>query len=165
MKPKKWRTHWIMIGMSLCVFAPTGCAGTARWTRGVPDALRPYYDQGVGSSRSPEQADRNAMIALVAEREGIQVVSVTEDSVRSVQTEGGESYTDVFTSRGVIRIQGDIPEGAHIAERWQGRSLYWSYALLEKSGQQRAIEQIRTEQLRGELEVVRETAPYLGATP
>ena len=85
----------------------------------------------------------------MAEREGIQVESVTEDSVRSVQTEAGESYTDIFTSKGVIRIKGDIPEGAYIAERWHGKSLHWSYALLERAGQKRAIEQVRQEHLRG----------------
>ncbi|MFH1006039.1 MAG: hypothetical protein V1800_00890 [Candidatus Latescibacterota bacterium] len=149
MRAKKGTTHQIMIGMSLWVFALTGCAGSARWTEGIPESLRPYYDQGVGSSRSPEQADRNALIALVAEREGIQVESVTEDSVRSVQTEAGESYAELFTSKGVIRVQGDVPEGAYIAERWQGQSLHWSYALLEKAGRQRAIEQVRRDHLRG----------------
>jgi len=133
----------------LWTLAVAGCGGTAPWTQGTPEVLRPYYYQGIGYSRSFDMADRNALIALAADLEGIQVERVTEDSLRLVQTETGEHYVDILTSRGAVRIKGEVPKGAYIAERWHGRSLYWSYALLEKPRQRKAIERLRQEQLRG----------------
>jgi len=126
-----------------------GCAGTPNWTRGTPDELRPYYYQGIGYSETMERADRNAYAGLVAEREGFQVESISEDMVRSVREDGQEEVLEVFTDRGTITIQGGVPSGAYIAERSSKGGQYWSYALLERQGKASEILRRRRDRLSG----------------
>lgn len=131
------------------LLALTGCAGTPNWTQGTPDELRPYYYQGIGYSETMERADRNAYAGLVAERQGFQVESISEDMVRSVQQGGQEEVLEVFTSKGTITIQGGVPSGAYIADRASPGDHYWSYALLERPGKASEILQRRRDRLSG----------------
>jgi len=111
-----------------------GCAGTPRWTKGVPEGLSHYYFQGIGYARTRKGADQSASIALMAEKEGAEVEAVSEDKMRYVQTKEGERYVEVFTDKGVVTVRGTVPPGVRIVERWYNRSTgeHWSYALLAK---------------------------------
>lgn len=120
--------------LSLIVLS-CGCAAAPPWQRGFLDEISEYYDQGVGGGSTVEAADRNAQIALVAFRHGIQIRHVTEDSVDSFSRNGDELIFEFFRQGTHQTVTGTLPAGSHIAERWRAQEGYWwSYALCERPG-------------------------------
>lgn len=143
------RRHWLIsvlliaVGLSGCTLAPP------LWHAGYLDGVAEYYDQGIGSGRSIDQADRTAQIALVGFQQGIQIESLTEDQVQSFEKQGEELVVEVMTSKGVQQISGKLPPGSYIAERWQdGKGVWWSFAVAEKPGQEWRIQERRDSHLK-----------------
>lgn len=134
----------------LCVLAVIvalgGCAtAPPPWHGGFLDSLSDYYDQGTGGGNTLEKADRNAQFALVGFQQGIELDAVTEDMIRELPNQ----MIEITTRQGVQRINGKLPAGSYIAERWQDREGYWwSYAVYEKSGRERLIQQLRNTRLK-----------------
>jgi len=126
-----------------------GCASSPPpWHGRFLDDLSRYYDQGTGGGKTLDQADRNARIALVGYRQGIEIESVTEDQVQSFEKTGDELIVEITTRKGVQKISGKLPPGSYIAERWQDESgTWWSYALAERPGQSRRIQKLRDARL------------------
>ena len=138
-------------GTLLCAifFLFNGCASVPPWATGHLDSLDDFYDQGVGEGSTRSRADRNAQIALVGYRTGIQIGNVIEDSVRSYTKNNNELIVEVFTSKGIQKIEGTLPPGTQIAERWQDPSGNWrSYAVFEKADAKRRIQTQRDHRLR-----------------
>lgn len=119
-----------------------GCASAPPpWHAGFLDSLDKYYDQGTGAGSSREQADRNARISLLGYREGIHIGNVTQNQVRSYVEDGDEMIVEVLSSKGVEQVSGSLPPKAKIAERYRdGSGIWWSYAVLEKTGAKRRIQ-------------------------
>ncbi|NKB67897.1 MAG: hypothetical protein GKR89_12620 [Candidatus Latescibacteria bacterium] len=138
-----------LLSLLAVVFLAGGCGSTApAWHGGFLDSLDDYYDQGTGGGATKSAADKNAKIALVGYREGIQVDNITEDKLKSVTENGNELVVEVFTSKGVETITGTVPPGTFIAQSWQHPSgTWWSYATFPKSGQERRIEEMRDRRL------------------
>ncbi|MEW6756304.1 MAG: hypothetical protein AB1505_35835, partial [Candidatus Latescibacterota bacterium] len=126
-----------------------GCASSPPpWHGGFLDSLGDVYDQGAGAGASIERADRNAQVALVGYQQGIDIESVTEDQVQSFQKAGDELIVEVMTSKGLQKVSGTLPPGSYIAERWQdGSGTWWSFAVSEKPGQERRIQEQRSARL------------------
>ena len=127
----------------------TGCASAPPpWHAGFLDSLDKYYDQGTGAGSSREQADRNARISLLGYREGIHIGNVTQEQVQSYAEDGDEIIVEVLSSKGVERVSGILPPKAKIAERYRdGSGVWWSYAVLEKTGAKRRIQAQRDRRL------------------
>ena len=127
----------------------SGCASKAPpWHGGFLDSVSGYYEQGTGGGDSIQRADRNAQIALVGYQQGVQIENITEDQVQSFQKNGDELLVEVMTSKGVQRINGTLPPGSYIAERWQdGNGYWWSFAVSEREGQGRNIQRLRDQKL------------------
>lgn len=137
------------LGIFFLLAVLSGCASAPPpWHGGFLDSLADYYDQGTGSGQSIERADRNAQIALVGYQQGIEIESVAEDQVQSFKKQGDELIVEIATSKGVQRISGTLPAGSFIAERWRDKSgTWWSYAVSEKPGQERRIQELRDARL------------------
>lgn len=140
-----------MLRLVVCfaVVALSGCASKAPpWHGGYLDSVSGYYDQGTGGGDSIQRADRNAQIALVGFQQGVDIESVDEANVQSFQKNGDEILVEVMTSKGVQRINGTLPPGSYIAERWQDpQGYWWSFAVSERQGQSHTIEKLRGQRL------------------
>lgn len=139
----------ICFAILLLVAILTGCASAPPpWYGGYLDGVADYYDQGTGGGQSIDQADRNAQISLVGFQQGIQIESLTEDQIQSFQKQRDELVVEVMTSRGLQRVSGKLPPGSYIADRWQdGRGGWWSFAVAEKPGKARQIQNLRDSRL------------------
>jgi hypothetical protein len=116
--------------------------------QGDMEQLRPYYIQGTGGGRTPDQADRYARISLVGYLNGIDVQSITQDRVRVDESNGDEVIVRVTTQKGEETIQGRVPPGAYIADRWKASNdLWWSLILYEREGSRRTIDRLRNQRL------------------
>ena len=72
---------------------------------------------------------------------GIQIGNVTQNQVRSYVEDGDEMIVEVLSSNGVEQVSGSLPPKAKIAERYRdGSGIWWSYAVLEKTGAKRRIQ-------------------------
>ena len=127
-------------GILLLIFSVGGCAtAPPPWHGGFLDSIADYYDQGTGGGKSIDRSDRNAQIALVGYQQGIDVESITEDEVQSFSKQGDEL---------IVEVSGTLPPGSYIAERWKDESGYWwSYAVSEKLGKERRIQDLRNTRL------------------
>lgn len=113
-----------------------GCAAAPPWHRGHLDELAEYYDQGVGGGGTAAEAERNAQVALVAYRHGIQVRSVTGSQIQSFSRNGDELVFQLITDSLTQQVAGALPAGTYIAERWRDQDgSWWSYALSERPGE------------------------------
>ena len=127
-----------------------GCASSKApdWHAGFLDSLADYYDQGTGTGASIDRADRNAQISLVGFQQGIRVENVIEDNIQSFEKNGESLSVEIVTSKGVQKIDGSLPPGAYIAERWKDEhGNWWSYAVAERPGQSPRIQQLRNDRL------------------
>lgn len=118
------------------------------WYGEYPDSLNEYYDQGSGSGKSIDEADRNAQISLIGKQQGVDIKSVLESE--KIEESGDKITFEAKTRKGdVVKVSGKLPPGAYIAEHWRDKSSgsWWSYALWEKPGKERRIQQLRNARL------------------
>ena len=127
-----------------------GCAGTPKWVGGT--SRSEFYYQGVGSSESATSAEERALFSLVAQIEGSEIQSVTEDYNRASSQVSGRKVTATDSSRLrqwiSMRIEGKVPAEVRIQERFRDENQEWALAVVERPGQLRRTNRLYQSTLR-----------------
>lgn len=105
----------------------TGCATTPKWVTQTPNA--DFYYVGVGSGRTFNAAEVNALLDMSAFVNGTELDAVVDFFRREHGITDQTALTEDFKQQIRQYTNSTIPPDVQIAERWQSKEGKWALAL------------------------------------